>query len=124
LIPREIKRQTESEPTPRDLLADILEVLIDISEKLDARPAYTGPDDPYAPVLEALASVLGDLDLRFDVDEVFAHAEVDHALDAALKSCGLRDTAALGARFRQLQGRPIAGLIVVRDGRGWRLRRT
>jgi hypothetical protein len=85
------------------------------------------PDDEtqrYAPLFEALAGAMGDLDLAFDGAEVIAHRRVDHALDEALRRCGVQSPAALGVLFRTLRGRTYAGCRLVRDGRGWRLDRT
>ena len=117
------------EPTARELLADILAVLESIADRLEYAPigAFTVPQASpfgrYRLLLEALAAALADYDAPFEVAEVVAWAQNDHAVDQQLKTLNLRTTAALGARFRSLNGHWIGDLRVVRDGEAWRLER-
>jgi hypothetical protein len=67
---------------------------------------------------------MNDLDLSFDASEVLAHSRVDDALDQALRACSCRTISAVGAVFRALRDRDLAGLRLRRDGRLWRLERT
>ena len=64
-------------------------------------------------------------DLDFTTQEVFDRAEQDFKLSEALQACGFEsgDCAGLGALFRTLRDRKIAGYRIVRSGRAWRLER-
>lgn len=74
-------------------------------------------------LLAALAEAMHDLDLPFDASEVLDHAALDCGLAEALEACGVQTAPALGALFRSLRDRHIDGLMLVRDGRSWRLAR-
>ena len=74
-------------------------------------------------LLQAL-DALADGELDFTVQEVFEAAAVDHRLTEALRGAATETPAALGALFRSLRNRDVAGLRLTRAGRAWRLART
>lgn len=112
-------------PTARQILCAVQELssrLDRIEQLLVAR----GPvgDERHAGLLAALAESMADLDLPFTASEVLRHAAVDHPLGEALRAACEETTTALGTLFREIRGRDVGGLRLVRDGRLWRLERT
>jgi len=103
---------------------ETLAALVTAIETLVARQAPPPGDARHARLLVALAESMADLDLPFDAAEVLAHRRTSADLDDALTALGIDDTAALGALFRSLRDRDLDSLMLVRDARVWRLRRT
>jgi hypothetical protein len=82
-------------------------------------------EDPrFGEVREAIAGCMDGYDLPFSASEVLERRHSDHGLDLALEACQINESGRLGTLFRDLKGRDVAGLRLVRDGRSWRLERT
>ena len=100
--------------------AMVAEVLAILRERRAA-----SPDERYGRLLAALESSMGGCDLLpFRAEEVIQHAEEDFALSEALKACQIRNADSLGSTFRELKGRELNGLRLIRRGRLWELERT
>ena len=96
-----------------------------IEELLRRQQPSAEADERLARLLAALAASMGEFDdLPFSTTEVLNHRRQHHELDTALEAIGIRTTQALGNLFRELKGKDLNGLLVIRDGRLWRLVRT
>jgi len=108
-----------------DVQVAILHELQAIHALLERQACGRSSEDPrHAQLLEALADTMEGFDLEFTTAEVLERRETDFTLDGALQAVRVTDTADLGALFRTLRDREVAGLRLVRDGRAWRLVRT
>jgi hypothetical protein len=122
-LPPAVASERDAELVELRAIRRLLEVLVERQDTTSLSGVFR-PIDPRHVLLEALAETMEGFDLEFTAEEVLARGESDHGLDAALKACHIEDTAGLGALFRTLRDRELAGLRLIRDGRSWRLART